>query len=281
MRILCAVIVGWFIVVPGAAQRVDMPHLASGDIPGLEVTQTGHFDGNALFGYMDGGAELYREFGFVDLTVQEMRIGEHQLLVELFRMRDSLAAFGIFSVSRGECSGDDTSAVYWCSSPGQALCAKGCYFFRVQRLTGESEGKGLADDVGRRLLRLLPDSEFILLPWCPTSPKAQTWQRKATLVRGPLGLQNSLPDWMDALEPGGYSTITIVNWTLGDTPVTLGWIQCVSEGAASALEQFISAIKRPGWRYIKRCATDAFLVVEADLPADKLARFADQILNSP
>jgi hypothetical protein len=281
MRLLVAMLAAMAVAFPVAAQGVDVPHLKTGDIPGLVVTQTGHFSGNALFGYMDGGAELYREFGFVDLTVQEMQVGDHQLLLELFCMRDSLAAFGVFSVFRGECAGEDTFTEYWCKSVGQVLGARGRYFFRVQRVTGESGGVGIADAVGRHFLHLLPDSGFVILPWCPTSPRSQTWQRKAMLIRGPLGLQNSFPDWMDALEPGGYSTITIVPWTLGETPATVGWIQCASENAATTLERFITTIKRPGWRYITRCKDDAFLVVEADLPADKLARYADEILHSP
>ena len=281
MKHLIIVLLMCLAVSVACAQRDDMPRLASGDVGGLQVTQSGYFGGNALFGYMNGGAELYREYGFVDLTVQELQIGNHQLLVELFRMRDSLAAFGIFSVFRGECSGEDTTAAYWCSSSGQVLCATGCYFFRVQRLTGEAEGTGLAKTISLRLLRLLPDSGFILLPWCPTSPKTQTWQRNAIVVYGPLGLQNSFPDWIDPLEPGGYNSITIVPRSFGDVPATLGWIQCVSEEAASTLGQYIETFRRPGWRYIKRCAKDAFLVIEANLPPEKLAGFAEQVLNSP
>ncbi len=280
MRLLSIVVLGCLAVSVLHSQQDRALRLSPGDLPGLEVSQTGRFEGNALFGYMDGGAELYREFGFVDLTVQEIRIGNHELLVELFRMRDSLAAFGVFSVFRGDCSGEDTSAMYWCSSPGQVLSARGHYFLRVQRLTGEAEGEGLTRSVASRLLSLIPDPGAILLPWCTTSSQAGGWQRKAILIRGPLGLQNAFPDWIDPLEPGGYSTITIVPWMLAGTPATLGWIQCVSEEAASTLEQFIGTFARPGGRYIKRCAKDAFLVVEADLPTVTLAACAEQILNS-
>jgi hypothetical protein len=244
----------------------------------LEVTRTGHFDGKALYGYIDGGAELYREYGFVDLTVQELEIEGHQLVAELYRMRDSLAAFGIFSAFRGNCAGDDTYRLYWCLTPGQVLTATGRYFLRVQRLTGGSPGHGITKMVALRFLDLLPPAGGVVLPWFTSGPDIQVWQRKAALVCGVLGLQNAFPDWADALESGGYQSITIVPWNLDGTPVTIGWILCPSAESASALGRRIVSQRRPGWQYIRTCEGNAFMVIAADLPTERLARFASTLL---
>ena len=279
MKTLLALLSGCLVAAMARTQVIDTPYLNSGDMPGLVVTRTGHFDGKALFGYMDGGAELYREYGFVDLTVQEMRIEDHQILVELFRMRDPLAAFGVFSVSRGDCRGEDTTARYWCHTSGQVLGAIGRYFFRVQRLTGGSDASSLARAVAVRVLHLLPDSGTVVLPWIAGGPDALAWQRTATLVFGQLGLQNGFPDWVDPLESGGYRSITIVPWVIEGKSATIGWIHCTTAQAATMLAGYIATHKRPGWRYIRLCEGTSFLVIEADLPAERLAQFAGTLLN--
>jgi hypothetical protein len=277
MKSLFACSVGCLAVSLASAQSPDIPQLRSGDIPGLVVTRTGHFDGKSLYGYMDGGAELYREYGFIDLTVQEMRVNDQQLLVELFRMSDPLAAFGVFSVSRGDCSGEDTTARFWCHTPGQAMCAAGPYFLKVQRLTSGSGGSGLASAVARRFLQRLPESGGVVLPWISGGATVQAWQRKAILVFGPLGLQNGFPDWVDPMEEAGYRSMTIIPWDVEGTTATVGWICCDSVQAASSLERHFALATRPAWQYIRRCEGNCFLVIEAELPADRLTQFARRL----
>lgn len=279
MRTSFVLLSGFLVVGMARTQVIDTPYLHSGDMPGLVVTRTGHFDGKSLYGYIDGGAELYREYGFVDLTVQEVRIDDHQILVELFRMRDALAAFGIFSVSRGGCQAEDTTGRYWCHTSGQALCAAGCYFLKVQRLTSGSGGSGLAGAVARKFLEGLPDSGSVVVPWIVGGSIAHAWQRTAILVFGPLGLQNGFPDWVDALEGGDYRSMTIVPWSIEGKPATIGWIQCTSAQAASALEQHIGLDARPAWQYIRRCEGDGILVIQAGLPAERVAQFAEALLK--
>jgi hypothetical protein len=97
-------------------------------------------------------------------------------------------------------------------------------------------------------------------------------------VFGPLGLQNGFPDWVDPLEGGDYRSITIVPWSVDGKPATIGWIHCASAQVASALERHIATDTRPAWQYIRRCEGNSFLVIEADLPAERLAQFARILL---
>jgi hypothetical protein len=280
MKFLLTVMLGLCGVLPAGTQTVDTPILKSGDVPGLSVTRTGHYDGNALFGYMDGGAELYREYGFIDLTVQEMELGGQQFLLELFRMRDSLASFGIFSVFRGQCVPGDSITQYWCFSPGQVVCAEGRYFFRVQRLTGGPDGKSLAVLLGKKILSLLPDSSLMAVPWVTGKSSPRGWQRDAVVVCGPLGLQNGFPDWLDPLEGGEYRSITILPWIIEDKPATLGWIQCNSGEQAAQLGRQMATHKLPHWRFVRQWNDKSFLVIESELPKDCLEQFAATLLGN-
>jgi hypothetical protein len=54
-----------------------------------------------LFDYMDGGADIYLEFGFARVLVQEYVLGPHVIELEIYQMRDAAAAFGMYSIKKG------------------------------------------------------------------------------------------------------------------------------------------------------------------------------------
>jgi hypothetical protein len=54
------------------------------------------FVGKDLYGHIDGGAELFYEFGFRDLRVERWTRGDQALVVERYRMEGPPAALGIY-----------------------------------------------------------------------------------------------------------------------------------------------------------------------------------------
>lgn len=57
-----------------------------------------HFDGEALYEYIDGGAEIYHEYGFKSVTVQDyVNPAGKSVSVEVFEMSDSESAYGIYT----------------------------------------------------------------------------------------------------------------------------------------------------------------------------------------
>ncbi len=59
------------------------------------------FEGEDLFLYIDGGAEIYHEYGFTRTITQDYWKGEDSITVEIFEMASPEAAFGIFAHKRG------------------------------------------------------------------------------------------------------------------------------------------------------------------------------------
>ncbi|MEW6747574.1 MAG: DUF6599 family protein [Planctomycetota bacterium] len=60
-----------------------------------------HYEGAELFAYIDGGADIYHEYGFVRATVQEFRNASNKTItLEIFEMADAKAAFGLYSYKR-------------------------------------------------------------------------------------------------------------------------------------------------------------------------------------
>jgi hypothetical protein len=60
------------------------------------------FEGDDLYLYIDGGAEIYHEYGFQRVLVQDYWKGERSVSLEIFEMASPEAAFGIFSFKRSK-----------------------------------------------------------------------------------------------------------------------------------------------------------------------------------
>ena len=71
------------------------------DCPGIEVSgESKLYVGDDLFNLINGGAELYHEFGFAEVLVTEILIqGTDPLKVEIYDMGSPEAAWGIYSMT--------------------------------------------------------------------------------------------------------------------------------------------------------------------------------------
>ncbi|MHC4942275.1 MAG: DUF6599 family protein [Planctomycetota bacterium] len=60
------------------------------------------YKGEDLFIYINGGAEIYHEYGFKQVLVQRFTgPSDHSITLEIFQMADADAAYGIYSFKRG------------------------------------------------------------------------------------------------------------------------------------------------------------------------------------
>jgi hypothetical protein len=220
--------------------------LHDGDIPGLVVKQTQHYDGASLTGYINGGAELYREYGFRTLTVQEvtLRSGE-ELTIESYRMTDPAAAFGIFSVSRSGCEPADTAFLASCTSPFQLQLVARDLYVRIQNGSGTVALKESSRLLARWIVARA-GQEIPALPPRFTHPLLLPFVPGAKRMAGPLGLQNGLPDWAEPCEGlWGFSLfalpavfggreLSVLVWRFGspeDCGIFLGRIGVEEQGA--------------------------------------------------
>ena len=206
MRLLALLLM----VVSRQGTDPDRITLRSGDIPGLDVRQTRHYEGVSLTGYINGGAELYREYGFRTLTVQEVSIaGSGELTIECYRMTDPAAAFGMFSVSRFGCGPADTALLVSCGSAFQLQLAARDLYVRIQN----GSGAPAMQEFSRRIACWIVGRTGQELPELPPQynhPLFRPFAPMAKRMTGPLGLQNGLPDWAEPCEGlRGFSLFTL------------------------------------------------------------------------
>ena len=251
---------------PGfAAAQTDMPLLVPEEIPGLEIRRSQSFAGKALYGHIDGGADLYHEYGFERLSVQELWLNDVAYFTEVYRMNDPGGAFGIFSVSHGECSPGDSLPVSSCVSPYAIQWAQSRYFVRVASESGSPGARAGGLRLARKLSTKIRGDSWTIPP---VPAAAGATEQTLLLARGILGMQNGFDRWSQLVEglENFEATIFAREDSAGQTVVGE-----FSFAADTDLERFsrASSLRGKAVRLFQK-SNRRLLVVESDTPADSL-----------
>jgi hypothetical protein len=117
------------LIVAGAASAGDAGLLpADGDIPGWRIADhTRSFRGAELYGWIDGGAELFLELGFDELLVRRYTDGTSELTLESYLMADPAAALGVYLAKCGVESPADSLSERHTVGRVQLLLVKGAH----------------------------------------------------------------------------------------------------------------------------------------------------------
>lgn len=253
-------------LLPGlAVAQSDMPILLAGEIPGLEVRRVQSFSGKALYGHINGGADLYHEYGFEQVSVQELRLNDETYFTEVYRMSDPGGAFGIFSVSRGECAPADSLPRSSCASPHAIQWAHSRYFVRI----ANGSGSPRAQSGGLRLAHAL-STKIGGNSWDipPVPAAAGATERTLILVRGILGMQNGFDQWSPLVEGLENFEATVVSREDSAGQTAVGEFHFASHADLERFSRTISA-RGTSVRSFQK-GERRLLVLESDAPADSL-----------
>ncbi len=149
-----------------------------------------------LYGHIDGGAELFLEFGFEQLTVCKYRrdssgsqgashAGELQL--EIYRMTDSAAATGVYLMKCGKESGDAAFAERHTINNYQLIFKRNRYYVVVNNAAGEEALRTDMLESARFVASRLPAEEPVT--FTGTLPSDGIVAGSMRLARGPYALQ--------------------------------------------------------------------------------------------
>ncbi|MBN2814888.1 MAG: hypothetical protein JXQ80_12475 [Bacteroidales bacterium] len=178
----------------GMAQQPDtFPSIDAKDLPGAVFDKPKVYTGASLFGYMNGGAELYREYGCAGAWISELEYMGSDFKIEVFKMKGAEEAFGIYSLSRFQCSSEPPLSVFTCQTPYQLQICLGPYYINIINSTGSANDSLAALKIGAAVankIRELPADMTQYLPGIPS----ETINGKAILVKGELGIMNGAPD---------------------------------------------------------------------------------------
>jgi hypothetical protein len=205
------------LVVAASSAQAQLPRFTPGDLPEARIERSSTYEGKALYGYIDGGAELYFEYGFKRAIVQDITLNTQQIHLEIFEMNSCEAAAGVYSISSHGCREGGNLWNFTCPGQYSAQEARGRYFIRAANRSGTPDGAELSRAVASLIGQKVGDSIYAP-PALFTDSLFRAGQRRFTIACGPLGAQNGLDEWTSLVEKmEGYRLRVLVQESAGTT----------------------------------------------------------------
>jgi hypothetical protein len=190
-RIICFLL---FINLNGIARaEVPFPSIDESDLPDAHFKTPKTYTEASLFGYMNGGAELYREYGIDGAWINEIRFMGGEYTAEIYRMSGPEEAFGIFSVSRYRCSSAPAISRFTCQTTYQLQICSGPFYINIVNQAGKTTDSIASLRIGEAIVKKIKDKPADISGFLPDiSP--EIINREAILAKGILGIMNGAPD---------------------------------------------------------------------------------------
>lgn len=238
----------------------DFPAPGEAEVPGLKILQQKYFDGNALWGHINGGADLYLEYGFDKLLFQEIELNNTKLRVEYYRMNDAAAAFGIFSVSQFKCDIKDSMTKYICITPYQVQTALGRFYISIANTKGSEEAENLSLLLFKIILENTNEKLFDL-PEPFNRRSFANYSSGTKLFRGILGIQNALPRWIDLFESFSDYQIIVSHIENNDGYIYFSRVKFISADERIRFIKTLNMDTEAGKSYYRIKREDGFYIV--------------------
>ncbi len=161
----------------------------AGDWNPVDTVQV--FVGQDLYELINGGAEIYHEYGFNRVAAREYTNGDKSIMVELFEMTDALSTYGMYSFKTGK-SGEDVSVgnegllsdYYLNFREGKYLVTVTGYDSETATVQGLIR---VSNEIAERIKGIedVPEDMLAML-----EPEGLV-ERSVVYIEGPLALQNT------------------------------------------------------------------------------------------
>jgi len=116
------------------------------------------FEGESLFEYINGGAEIYHLYGFIDVATASYTAGDKEIILDIYRFETDENAYGLYTSIKPLGPGNIQLGAEGFSTGNSIDFVKGSYVIRVVGFD-ESEGtKNAAKDLAKRINQLVPGS---------------------------------------------------------------------------------------------------------------------------
>lgn len=190
--------------------QTGMPVLTQDDYPGLLIKSNNNYSDSSLWGYLDGGADIYFEYGFTALQVMKFIAGNENFKLECYKMKDAKAAFGIYSVSHNKCPDSGKELKFNCENKYQLQFAKAEYYISLINESGTAKAMVVAAFLAREIADKIHEKEYSL-PDYFNGLLIPSGLNRFKLITGKLGLKNGYPDWEGLFDHAGKFSLYILD----------------------------------------------------------------------
>jgi len=149
------------------------------------------YDADHLQDYLDGGADIYLEYGLSSVGVQAYKNKKGELQVEIYRMDSPEAALGIFSFRR-HYPPDSTLDVPNEVSKYDILFQRGRYFVAITNMDGSAGTAQALKVFAGSILKKTPAEAMQVNPFSALPPKGLQ-PVSEMLIAGPLSMRVRWP----------------------------------------------------------------------------------------
>lgn len=288
MKTTAKVLFFLLMVITLNAQVKDFPKLTEGEIPGLKITREQTFDGNSLWGYINGGADIFLEYGFNNLLLQEIEVNHNKLKIEIYRMTDPYAAFGIYSVSHYKCEEKYQSLKFSCVTQYQIQCAIGEYYISIINTNGSKDEQELSKRVFDIIISKIRSDEVTLPDIFKNSLLKQNIEQ-IKYFGGILGVQNGLSEWYDYFDKFEGYEIFVLPTKLFGSAINVAQIKFRSSSDAKLflanvgietgdIEKITEKITNDSGRFVKMLNETTMIFVESYSDGAEIKELIKKIL---
>jgi hypothetical protein len=116
-------------------------------IDGVEVKRERTFTGTGLYGYMNGGADLFLEYGVRKLITRDLLFEGEEYTLDLYELPSPEDAYGIYSVHVFKCNDADRNGRIDCLSDYQLQTVSGNYYVSLVFTSGSKKAQENADRI--------------------------------------------------------------------------------------------------------------------------------------
>jgi hypothetical protein len=183
------------ILSPGLLLAQPILPLTDESFPEAVVGKPNTYAIESLMEYTDGG-DLFIEFGFTSLMVQEIAWEKAKIKVEVYLMETPEGAFGVYSLSVMKCLQRDSLTPFDCNSTYQYQTAYGNLYISVTSESGSEAARARYMPVANAIMQKNPQ-QIVKLPTPFDQPLFKKGRQNLVYIQGLTGLQNSLFPWQD------------------------------------------------------------------------------------
>lgn len=191
------------------AQEI-IPEISIYDIPNGVITRNEVIQQHALWGYINGGADIFLEYGFESVRVQEIIWEKNLFKIDIYAMSDEEAAYGIFSVSHRVCKNTEYLSDYQCITKHQIQIAEGKFYISIINKNGTADEQYFSSLLATTLLKKINSDKIIKYPYVLQNNIFIMHINNLIIVKGPIGLQNGFFGWVDLFEGLSMNSVYIL-----------------------------------------------------------------------
>jgi hypothetical protein len=205
IKFLLSAIVTLFLINCFEVKAGEIPQIEKDDFADVSIRTNNVYDGNALWGYMNGAADLYLEYGFSALRVQELVVDGIDLKLEIYQMENPEAAFGIFSIKRFRCTETGLYIIHDCLTGYQYQAAMGHFYLSLINFSGNAGAVETTKRIAAALTKKIEDAVFLPVTFDQVDPNFIDLN-ELKWIKGKLGLQNGISKWVRLFDDfSGYT----------------------------------------------------------------------------